>query len=173
MTDLPHQFREQQFRKYEKILLEALDIFPYFTDYDTRKQFNLSPITFASRFRDAMASLKEYKWKTAIDYDKFVELYPYIITAMPRLLPGIVRIGGKEVQANHLHPTLPSIVPSEHNILTLATFTDKLFLCDLATRRLLITPIKCFGFTESEVSDISKQFDVLFELQDDGSYLLS
>lgn len=76
-SSLPSRLRESSFRTYERHIHSAVVAFPNVVIFMQKDDSSL--ITFASRLRDAMASLVMYRWTSdKIDMDRFDELYPKI-----------------------------------------------------------------------------------------------
>lgn len=71
ITQLPHRFREDQFRRYEKVIEQVV------TSYPSANLFDPAPFrstTFACRLRDAMSSLLTHHWATTVDVKRLSEI---------------------------------------------------------------------------------------------------
>lgn len=65
---IPSHLSERLFREYEPFIMRAVNAFPTETSFTVPA--NRSPATFLARFRDAILSVKAFKWQTTIDMDK-------------------------------------------------------------------------------------------------------
>ena len=77
MTQLPHRFREAQFRYYEPIIKHIVEVFPAPVPIDPTV-LGKSPITVACRLRDAIRSLKDNMWQTQVP-DRFYDICDLIV----------------------------------------------------------------------------------------------
>ena len=93
---IPPRFREQAFRFYEHTIARIINTFPQVLIIDARKEYELSPVTFANRLRDAMTSHTKYAWQSAyVDVEKLRALWPSQIVVSERD-DGLIAIGSKE-----------------------------------------------------------------------------
>lgn len=65
---VPSNLTEALFRQYEPLIVRAVNDFPLETFFTIPP--DRSPATFIARFRDAILSVKNFKWPTIIDMDK-------------------------------------------------------------------------------------------------------
>lgn len=65
---LPYQLTEESFRKYEPFIKQAVKNAPLETSFSVPD--GLSVNTFVARVRDAIVSLKRFRWDTTIDVEK-------------------------------------------------------------------------------------------------------
>lgn len=93
---IPPRFREQAFRFYEHTIARIVNTFPAVLVLDARKEYELSPVTFANRLRDAMTSHCKHAWQSAyVDVAKLRVLWPSQIVVSERD-DGTIAIGSKE-----------------------------------------------------------------------------
>ena len=91
--NLPSRLRESSFRRYEQHIQTAVASFPNVIVIS--EKYGASLVTFASRLRDAMASLVMYHWESQIiDMDKFDEIYPKL--KVSHVMPDRVVVGSAE-----------------------------------------------------------------------------
>jgi len=69
---IPSHLSEKIFREYEPFIMRAVNAFPTETSFTVPS--DRSPATFLARFRDAILSVKNFKWQTTIDMDKLWRL---------------------------------------------------------------------------------------------------
>lgn len=95
-NDIPPRFREEAFRRYEAIIKTAIDILPSELDIDPRGTLGLSPETVTNRLRDAMRSLKQYRWTTSVDMVRFLEHFDRLEVARKRANDSLIVVRLKE-----------------------------------------------------------------------------
>ncbi|MCI0479999.1 MAG: hypothetical protein L0213_00230, partial [Candidatus Dadabacteria bacterium] len=168
---LPYHLSEESFRKYEDVLARAVSAYPLCYRI-TPKDLGLSQITFASRLRDAKRSLRDYKWPTRIDMEKFLDIYDNLVVAERE---GHVLIGSKESVRG---PTSP-YAPDEYHVacgdsypVLVKTIVEKALLVRLSHDRVFSKPLLVDGYSLDEVSFFEQNYDVTFELQNDGRHIL-
>lgn len=66
--NVPSHLSEKLFREYEPFIMRAVNAFPTETSFTVPS--GRSPHTFLARFRDAILSVKNFRWSTTIDMDK-------------------------------------------------------------------------------------------------------
>ena len=119
-NNLPSRLKESSFRRYENTIQHAITEFPEVIIYK-ENDLGISCSTFASRLRDAMASLVMYRWTSeVINMDKFDELYSKI--KVSHVIPNIVVIGSLEsIKQFYKNENLP---PSQFECLTRTSVVD-------------------------------------------------
>jgi hypothetical protein len=85
MQQLPHRFREDQFRRYEPYIAQIVKAFPRPVSF---KMNELASTTFSSRLRDSIKSLEQHGWKTDWPY------LPAILAAITVADRGNLVVGG-------------------------------------------------------------------------------
>lgn len=78
-TQLPHRFRERQFRTYEPYITQIVNRFPQVSIFGMH-EIGASSVTFSCRLRDAIRSLKDNKWTTTVP-DSFWDIEPSLIVS--------------------------------------------------------------------------------------------
>ena len=74
MTSLPYRLTEKCFRVYEPYIAYAMKVLPSSYTLSVMPQ-NLAPTTVEARMRDAMRSLRQFRWTTSVDMIRFDQLY--------------------------------------------------------------------------------------------------
>lgn len=174
MNSLPHRFREKQFRRFESIIATVTNCFPARVDVNPTS-YEMSPVTFSCRLRDAMNSLATNRWPTSVNMERFDAIHKEIkvserITGLVHIgdkdtirdhderreLLGIERYGAKDIPITFTNPS-PSAVHT---------------LVRLAEARVLNCQVHLVGVQETLLQTLSEQHDISFEKQTDGSFLL-
>lgn len=75
MNKIPWHKNEKMFRRYEQHIHQMVINYPQPVSFDTTP---LAYTTFSCRFRDSVASLLEYHWKTCIDCLRLAEIWPLV-----------------------------------------------------------------------------------------------
>ena len=73
-TTLPFRLTEKCFRVYEPYIAYAMRILPSSYTIDVMPD-KLAPTTVEARMRDAMRSLRQFRWTTSVDMIRFDALY--------------------------------------------------------------------------------------------------
>ena len=90
--NLPHRFREANFRRFEEVIAKAVASFPEVIEYNP---YPLANETFAARLRDAITSLRNNQWNTSrIAMEKFIVCCDELTVSIQ---PTGVRIGSAEL----------------------------------------------------------------------------
>lgn len=169
MNKLPHRLRESQFRRYEPLIARIVETFPACIVVDPRTHYTIAPSTFAGRLRDAMKSLKDNDWdSTKVNRTTFHAIVDSIVVR--ERSDGLVAIGNRDTTL--AKPTKPNDVPVDvpvgDNKLVVGDETLKHFVCMLAHRRLLRTPIEVIGLSAAEAETLQNAYDVYLEKTTDG-----
>lgn len=170
---IPWRFSELSFRRYEPIIAQAVTIYPDSFTINARVSYELSPITFACRFRDAMKSYKTYAWpSTLIDRDKFMLRYTEIAIS-EIATPGLLTIGDKKQLKKpsvlQVHPAISMIkqyTSFDHEPINITTEEEFDLVCKLAAGRLLSSEIKIKSTTkdlQTLKTKYEQQYDVSVE----------
>lgn len=176
MTELPHRFKEDQFKRYEVYINHAIEAYPHAIKCEP-KLFNVSKTTFIARLRDAMKSYNDNKWESAINRVKFLEAYPKI--QVSERTDGTILIGSKEaikawmqldnVTEKLFHETSDTTLP----LTDLSCPTNhKEFLMFLSHKRLLLPRLKLIGLLDGEAELYQQTYDISLDKNPDGSYTL-
>ena len=170
-TELPHRYRQDQFRRYETYINHAVEAHPQAVKCDP-KLFNIKQITFVARLRDAMRSLWDNQWNTTINNTKFREIYESI--QVTERTDGTILIGTKEAIKGWIQQDkIPELTAADSNeILTLKDPQTKELIMWLSHKRLLAPRLKVIGLTDDEVVEFQNNFDVSIDKNPDGSWLL-
>lgn len=195
--NLPSRLRESTFKQYEKVIAHAVVTMPH-CFIQQQEQVKGSLATFASRLRDAMASLATYRWESEIvNMDKFEELYPLI--KVSHIMPDRVVIGSAEAIKLHYQQNLPpnqfecftsstqaSVVDSKSIvnettlnasvIVSLSQDThdagvELKFLADLAALRLLNSVVE-IKISAEQAQYLEDNFDVVLTKVNDNTYTM-
>lgn len=70
--NLPHRFTEKSFRRYEGVIKRAVESYPQTITIDP---FPLSGTTYSARLRDAKVSLKQNRWPSTVNMERFLAVY--------------------------------------------------------------------------------------------------
>lgn len=169
--ELPHRFRELSFRFYEPYIAQVVRAFPQPITIRP-STVNLSPITFACRFRDAIKSLAKYKWGTTeVNMDKFLTCYEQIGVSEGGNA-GVLTIGDKKnlkktseglVNASAIVSTLNQ---NDGKIYTLTSESQLAMVCALASDRALSYTITCYPVTKEQKTKYELEYDVSIELDE-------
>lgn len=170
---LPPRFREKSFRRYEDDLLRALKAYPN-SILIAPKDYDLSAVTVAQRFRDAKKSLLDNKWETKIPRDLFERLQDDLIVR--ETMNGMVKVGPiKEVEVGHdtfivggkfETFSTPSSKPFDATHIPIAP------LIWLAHNNLLKCPL-IVKIDDSKVDELYNSYDINLDRQEDGFYILT
>jgi hypothetical protein len=174
-SQLPHRFREEQFRRFESLITNVVKSFPVLITIIPRSIYNMSPETFRSRFKDSLRSLKEFRWPTTVPMEKFDNIVDNIMVRAP-LTGVIVHIGDKNTTLDP-KPTYDYVKPVTASAVGL-TFTNptpqEVFtLVKLAEGGQLVAPQRLVGVQEMLLQTYYDAHDISYEKQEDGSFLLS
>ncbi len=78
LIHIPYQLTEAMFRKFETAIQVAVSEWPKEQVYTKADMWSIlatkSPNTFAARYRDALLSLRRFKWATGIDMTKLMNM---------------------------------------------------------------------------------------------------
>lgn len=172
---IPWRFSELSFRRYEPIIAQAVTIYPDSFTINARVSYELSPITFACRFRDAMKSYKIFGWvSTLIDRDKFMSRYTEIAISEIST-PGLLTIGDKKQLKKpsvlQVHPAVSMVkqyTSSNHEPINITTEEEFDLICKLASGRLLSSEIKIKSTNQTQdlqtlKTKYEQQYDVSVE----------
>lgn len=172
MNKLPHRLRETQFRRYEDLIARIVTVFPSCIIVDPQKHYTIAPSTFAGRLRDAMKSLKDNDWDSVkVNRTTFLAVVDSVVVR--ERSDGLVAIGNRDTTlAKPAKPNdVPIDVPVSDNKLIIGDETLKHFICMLAHRRLLRTPVEVIGITAMEAQTLQDSYDVYLDKTTDG-YML-
>ena len=168
-TELPYRFRESSFRFYESIIAAVVSGYPFTITIKAKLDYDLSPVTFACRFRDALRSYYQHNWKpTIIDRTVFERIYPSIAVSEQSSM-GLLRIGDRETLRTPaialLHNSLGSTSHNAvvHEPIAIVTADEATLLCTLAEKRLLACEVKCTGFTPIMIQYYEQKYDISIE----------
>ena len=200
--NLPSRLRESSFRRYELTIQAAVASFPNVIEISEKHAVaTVNLVTFASRLRDAMASLAVYHWTSEkVDMDKFDEVYPKL--KVSHVMPDRVVIGSAEnIKSYYAEQNLP---PSQFECFTpLASAklsvtsaetpanatigntsiavslsqdthdkgVELKLLAGLAALRLLLSPVEIAIDTE-QASYLEENFDVVLIKVEDNKYIM-
>lgn len=179
-SPLPHRFRESEFRRYEAIIHDAVRNHPSPLRISC-SLYNLSSVTMSCRLRDAMKSFYTYKWPVSWDaavIEKFFKLYPAKELKVHEIQDAGNIVIGKDSTIKTSEPLKSPLMLNQtaaqanSNVLHLRSIHEKNLLCHLAANRLLVSSMRCHGFNAEEVTYYEQNYDVSFDLQPDGSYLV-
>lgn len=159
----PH-LREPIFRAYEPLIRTAVNAFPSESSFTIPS--GVAPTTFVANFRNAILSLKRYKWETYVDCRKLWSISSaYVINQdtegvvwfrlrQPRGRPNLLTSEARTHAASAL-PS-PSLVPWAD-----ATQEEISALCLLIHTKRLAGPYEIRGEVgTSQISDLINQYDV-------------
>lgn len=175
MNNLPYRFREQQFRRFESLITTAVNCFPQ--RYDVNPvTYSMAATTLSCRLRDAMNSLKENRWSTTVDMEKFDRIWPGELKVGERNT-GLVVTGDKDTIRDR--DERREIFGLERNQISAEpiTFTNPSpsavhTIVKLAEARTLTGQVRLVGVTETLLRTLAEQHDISYEKQPDGSFLL-
>lgn len=196
--NLPSRLRESSFKRYELHIKSAVAEFP--NVYIVKMIREGSLVTFASRMRDAMASLAAYRWESEIiNMDRFDEFYPKI--KVSHVMPDRVVIGSAEnikayytEQNINLPPNqfecftnkaaasvvdatiLPVGETTSSTVVSLSQDThdagvELKFLADLAALRLLNSAVE-ITISAEQAQYLEDNFDVVLTKVNDNTYTM-
>ena len=173
---LPHRFREESFRRYEPIIAAIVSAHPEICTFNT-VTYNLSPVTFSCRLRDAMKSFATYQWASCINFERFIKIHHDIVVSESRDV-GIVRVGGKSkikpiksITLTKQSPLTAALhIPTDTIIL--GTTAEAQLLAVLAANRSLAHPIRVTGISPQDVKELPIKFDCSIEQHHDGTFTI-
>lgn len=172
-NQLPHRYRETQFRRYELYIHHAVEAYPQAIKCDP-KLFNVANETFRARLGDAIKSLYDNQWKTTIDVAKFRAVYASLQVSMR--VDGTILVGTREaIQQWSKQDTIPTIEAAPTNNLTkpiIVTSATSEFLMQLSHNRLLSPRLKVIGLTSADVEFYQQKYDIALDENTDGTYTL-
>lgn len=170
---LPYRFREEQFRRYEPFIADAIAKYPGPIIINPGL-LGLNTVTFACRFRDACQSYLKHNWPSRlINREEFLLNFPNIGVAESHSL-GTVRIGERKLlRSGQLMPIVPHVsnatlgVNPQH--LTITTDEQFELICRLASMRLLTSEVTISGpaVTLENKNIYDQQYDVSIEFTAD------
>lgn len=172
-NNLPHRFRESEFRRYEDWIQQAIKVFPSALQCFPGGSFPDSVETCSARLRDAMFSVLNNKWKTKLDLVKLNEIYPKLLVG-PRM--GYIIVGSRECIKEHdlgfkqKETKKPIVTPSNGVLYELAPVnleTQMKCICHLAKLKAFNCPIHLKGQALPEMLKIIIIFDLPHIEKDD------
>lgn len=174
-NDLPDRLSEKAFRRYEKWITLATELFPKSLVIGVH-ECPVKPTTFVARLRDAMVSFRTYNWppNPSLDRNKFDRFYDKIRVVRYQHETRTIEIGGdKTVNST---PPVVDIVPLADSVSTivlkLTTLEQKLLVAELASNQLLKQDLHIDGLTADEVVFLENNFDVSITNNVDGTHKL-
>jgi hypothetical protein len=173
---LPHRFREEQFRRFESLLVNVVNSFPTPITVVPHSAYNMAPETFRSRFKDSLRSLKEFRWPTTVPMEKFDRIVDQIMVRAP-LTGSIVHIGDKNTtldpKPTYDHYQKPTSSVKQGLTFVNPTPQDIFMLVQLAEGGQLVAPQHLVGVNEELLKTFYEAHDISYEKQEDGSFLLT
>jgi hypothetical protein len=171
MSSLPHRYSEKAFRKYESIIVEAVDRFPASLEVKP-EHLGLSLETVRGRLRDAITSLHNNLWSpTKVNMVKFFAIHSEIVVSLRP--DGRVMVGDKDTVKSISTVPFDSIDPNDVIDMTdKSDFHQLSLMCYLAHHGALRKKIKV-RLTPAEVDGFCQSYDVTLIQQTDNSYLLT
>lgn len=136
-SQIPWRLREDQFRRYETILKNAVERFPLVFTVNLRN-YNLptSLVTCAARLRDAKISYSRFNWPSTIDRVKYLACCDELVVAEGNGFLMLGRLDEVRAYAKSQSPQ-PKIIETAQGIkddYELKVTRDQFFfLCQLAT----------------------------------------
>ena len=171
-ANIPHRFREKAFRRYEQLIGQIVNSFPSICTFKP-SQFNLSPVTFSCRLRDAIKSWEQNHWPTTAftqaAFDR-ARLAGIMVSESPE--SSIVYAGGKDAMRGTItnFKPLASSAPVANAAAALPPLkidathpNDKHLLCKLAEYRALACELHVTGLSADDVVQLQQQYDVSIE----------
>ena len=144
-TQLPYRFKEASFRRYERIIADAVDMYPKSVHITCN---DMSPETVSCRLLDAMTSLETNHWETALNMEKFLQLRKEDSLCVRVLEDSTIYVG-------------PKAKTKELNAKTTFSVSDKtkwtMETCDEDTLRALVTLLSKRIFTEVLITKPEKE----------------
>ena len=171
---LPYRFRESVFREYEPAIRLIVERFPSCVEFDPQGR---AQETFACRLRDSLTSLKQNRWPTIIDMDKFDSICNLI--CVRQVANGHILVGGwnetkPKPTTSGITPVvaLPPPVSSSDGSVLVHSLEEKKLLALLASRRLLATPLVVGGLSLAEATKLEQDYDIALTQNNDGTHTL-
>jgi hypothetical protein len=170
-ADLPDRMREKAFQRFEPDIIAIVQAYPMCVELDPSR-LDLAPTTYCARLRDAMTSLREYRWATAIDMTRFDSIWNKIQVSHTRL--GVLG-GSREAILRRLESTdktLRQLATPPSNSVQFQGLDKMIPICELAAKG-NFTPILIIGITDEHVAVLEADYDIRLDKQPDGNYILS
>lgn len=166
MPTIPYRFREQSFRRYERVIESVVNQYPICFSVNPKDQ-GYTYLTFSNGLRNAMASLLKYNWQTTINMARFRELYPKKIEVVEGE-DGLLIVRDKNTTKQPQTPITP--VASRND--WIFNLGDENLIFRLAELKLLTQPILIEKMGKDEASQLEASFDIALEDQGNGIYKL-
>lgn len=165
---IPSRLSEKAFRFYELPIRSIVCSWPGPIVFDPAS-YHRSPETFACRLRDAMRSLRDWRWPSSVALDRFLALHNQVVVSITD--QGMVRVGTKESLCLKSVPTM-DIDPTD--VLHISANTSELHLLGLlAHHRALAKPLILTITDPATVEALCSKFDIDLVQQEDGAWRLT
>lgn len=168
---IPQRFREEQFRRYEKYIYNAIEAYPQAIKCDPHL-FDVATATFVGRLRDAIISYHDNHWQSTINRAKFISCWGQIQVIQRR--DGTILVGPRAATKGWIDQDKVGEVVVPDEMLDTLHLTPELkpFIMKLSHARMLQPRIKVSGLTDEDVDLFQKQYDIAIDKNLDGTYTI-
>ncbi len=171
-TDIPYHLSERVFRKFERVIANAIVKCPKVVILDY-KDSGYSANTYAARLRDALASYRTYRWMSKIISDSTLT-FEIVKTLKVSFKNGVIRVGPFDALKAEPIGTIEPKSPTTIAPIAVSGYLSPnvQIICHLASLRVLTQPIPVLGLNDNDVVWLMDNFDVTITKQTNDIYLI-
>lgn len=171
---IPPRFRESAFREYEPYIARIAQRYPRRVYFAPGMR---STETFSCRLRDAMTSFVTHAWpSTQINYQTFKQIHPSLKVGIRRVDNNYVIIVGTKDALRDVTPAQVEEVSAPGDVFVfpdVINHVDHLkFLCALAASRVITRRVQLTITDRNWIQKMYDLYDVDFEEQNDGTWIM-
>jgi hypothetical protein len=172
---LPSRLSEKSFRKYEHDIAKIANSWPSVVILRPTKG---SITTYVARLRDAILSLSQHRWpSTLVSQPIFDRIHPQLVVSHRG---DCAMAGPRNEVVKYDKPDEPmkadafTATPHSSSAFDLQCFPYDAVkvVCHLASKRLLVGPVKVFGLSSQQAGHLEESYDVALTLNADNSYTI-